>query len=220
MSKNLTIYSRFLLALFAYGFASTLHAEPINNEQVVIEGDVLENILDRKLKASGNAILSRGNQSIEANVIEYDQVSEELYANGNVLLKTKSSQIEGTELELSLDSNTGSIPNASFTSILNARNPKFNNTLRGTASLLFIEGDSKKRLQNASITTCEAGQNDWFINASELEINERSQRVDATNAELEFKGFPILFSPYVNFSFNDDRKSGFLVPSIGSTSRS
>ena len=107
MSKNLTIYSRFLLALFAYGFASTLHAEPINNEQVVIEGDVLENILDRKLKASGNAILSRGNQSIEANVIEYDQVSEELYANGNVLLKTKSSQIEGTELELSLDSNTG-----------------------------------------------------------------------------------------------------------------
>jgi LPS-assembly protein len=220
LSKNLTIYSRFLLALFAYGFASTLHAEPINNEQVVIEGDVLENILDRKLKASGNAILSRGNQSIEANVIEYDQVSEELYANGNVLLKTKSSQIEGTELELSLDSNTGSIPNASFTSILNARNPKFNNTLRGTASLLFIEGDSKKRLQNASITTCEAGQNDWFINASELEINERSQRVDATNAELEFKGFPILFSPYVNFSFNDDRKSGFLVPSIGSTSRS
>ena len=220
MSKNLTIYSRFLLALFAYGFASTLHAEPINNEQVVIEGDVLENILDRKLKASGNAILSRGNQSIEANVIEYDQVSEELYANGNVLLKTKSSQIEGAELELSLDSNTGSIPNASFTSILNARNPKFNNTLRGTASLLFIEGDSKKRLQNASITTCEAGQNDWFINASELEINERSQRVDATNAELEFKGFPILFSPYVNFSFNDDRKSGFLVPSIGSTSRS
>ena len=220
MSKNFTIYSRFLLALFAYGFASTLHAEPINNEQVVIEGDVLENILDRKLKASGNAILSRGNQSVEADVIEYDQVSEELYAYGNVLLKTKSSQIEGTELELSLDSNTGSIPNASFISSLNARNPKFNNTLRGTASLIFLEGESKKRLQNASITTCEAGQNDWFINASELEINERSQRVDATNAELEFKGFPILYSPYVNFSFNDDRKSGFLVPSIGSSSRS
>ncbi|MDA9088100.1 LPS assembly protein LptD, partial [Methylophilaceae bacterium] len=94
------------------------------------------------------------------------------------------------------------------------------NTLRGTASLLFLEGESKKRLQNASITTCEAGQNDWFINASELEINERSQRVDAKNAELEFKGFPLLFSPYVNFSFNDDRKSGFLVPSVGSTSRS
>ena len=125
MSKNLTIYSRFLLALFAYGFASTLHAEPINNEQVVIEGDVLENILDRKLKASGNAILSRGNQSIKANVIEYDQVSEELYANGNVQLSTKSSHIEGTELELSLDSNTGSMPNASFSSSLNS-NSKFN----------------------------------------------------------------------------------------------
>ena len=219
MTKNFTIYSRFLLGLCIYVFAPILYAEPTNNGQVIIEGDVLENILDRKLKASGNAILSRGNQSIKANVIEYDQVSEELYANGNVQLSTKSSHIEGTELELSLESNTGSMPNAAFSSSLNS-NSKFNNTLRGTASLLFLEGESKKRLQNASITTCEAGQNDWFINASELEINERSQRVDAKNAELEFKGFPLLFSPYVNFSFNDDRKSGFLVPSVGSTSRS
>ena len=63
-------------------------------------------------------------------------------------------------------------------------------------------------------------KNDWFINASEIEINERSKTVDATNATLEFKGVPVLFSPLVNFSFNDERKSGFLAPSIGTTSRS
>tara|TARA_B100000035_G_scaffold210907_2_gene180608 strand:- start:1256 stop:3508 length:2253 start_codon:yes stop_codon:yes gene_type:complete len=203
----------YLIPLFANG-------KPLLEGQVIIEGDSLENILDRKLRATGNASLIRDSKSIKANMIEFDQISDELYAKGNVELKTDKSLIKGAELELSLDNTTGSLANATFNSILNDRNTKFNNTLRGTASLLFLEGENKKRLKNASLTTCEIDQDDWFINASELEINERSQRVDAKNAELKFKGIPILFSPLINFSFNDERKSGFLVPSIGSTSRS
>jgi LPS-assembly protein len=40
------------------------------------------------------------------------------------------------------------------------------------------------------------------------------------NARIEFKGVPILYTPYISFSFNNQRKSGFLAPTIGSTSRS
>ncbi len=218
LAKKKTILFTICIGTILYLFPIFANGELLERGQVIIEGDTLENILDRKLKATGNAMLIRDNKSITANQIEYDQISDELYATGNVVLKTDKSEIKGTELELSLDNTTGSLANSTFNSIL--KDSIFNNKLRGKASLLFLEGENKKRLENASLTTCEVNQDDWFINASELEINERSQRVNAKNANLEFKGFPILFSPLVNFSFNDERKSGFLVPSFGSTSRS
>jgi LPS-assembly protein len=217
--KNIKLFT-ICICSASYLISFSANGNPLVEGQVLIEGDSLENILDRKLRASGNASLVTGNKTIEADLIEYDQISDELYATGNVKLETEQSVIEGRELELSIDNNTGSFTDATFNSILNDENPKFNNTLRGKASLLFFEGENKKRLKNASLTTCEVNQDDWFINASELEINERSQRVDARNANLEFKGIPVLFSPLINFSFNDERKSGFLVPNIGSTSRS
>jgi LPS-assembly protein len=220
LAKKKPILFTICISAILYSFPIFANEKPLEEGQVIIEGDTLENILDRKLRATGNAILIKDNKSITANQIEYDQISDELYAAGNVELKTDKSVIQGSKLELSLDNTTGSLVNSTFSSILKDSHSKFNNTLRGKASLLFLEGENKKRLENASLTTCEVNQDDWFINASELEINERSQRVDAKNANLEFKGFPILFSPLINFSFNDERKSGFLVPSIGSTSRS
>jgi len=213
------LYLTTLLGVFSSAISINA-AELLDTNEIVIEGDSLENMIDRKLKASGNAILRKGSKTVQADIIEYDQISNELYAKGNVRLDDTASTITGSELELSMSSSTGVIPNATFVTRLNNTNSVFNKNIRGTASVLFIEGVDKKKLENASITTCDADQNDWFINASEIEINERSKTVEATNATIEFKGVPVLYSPLVNFSFNDERKSGFLAPNIGTTSRS
>ena len=195
-------------------------AEEINDDDLIIEAETLENLIDRKLKASGNAVLKKSGNTIQADLIEYDQISEELYARGNVKLNNGDSYVEGTELDYSIENMTGTIPNATFTTRLNEGSSKFNNTLRGTAGIIFLEGESKKRGENVSITTCEAGQDDWFINASEAEINDKSQRIIAKDATLEFLDVPVFYTPYANFSFNDERKSGFLAPSFGSTLQS
>ena len=204
----------FLNSTLSYG------EEKYSDDTLLIEGDSIENTLDRKLKATGNAVLKKNDRTINADLIEYDQVSDELYAIGNVSIQGGGSNLTGSSLELSVKDNIGVIPNASFSSPLDVPSNKFNNTLRGRAKVLFLEGEDKKRLQNASITTCEVGQDDWFIKASEIEMNDTSKIITAKNAKLEFKGVPILYSPLVNFSFNNDRKSGFLTPSIGTTSRS
>ena len=204
----------FLNSTLSYG------EEQLSDDDLLIEGDAIENTLDRKLKASGNAVLKKGGKIIKADLIEYDQISDELYAIGNINIEGGGGSLTGSSIELSIKENIGSIPNATFSSTINKSNSSFNNKLRGSAKMLFLEGEGKKRLQNASITTCEAGQDDWFIKASEIGINDNSQTVNAKDAKLEFKGIPILYSPLVNFSFNDERKSGFLAPSVGTTSRS
>lgn len=218
IKKNLLSYT-FLFFILSFSI-SIAFAEELSDADVVIEADSLENMIERKLKAIGNAVISKANQKVQADIIEYDQISEELHARGNVILETNTSHIEGAELEYSLSSQTGSIPNATFSTILDNSNSSFNNTLRGTASLIFLEGENKKSGNNFKVTTCEAGQDDWYIKAAEAEINQKSQRLIAKDVQLEFFGYPVLYSPYANFSFNDQRKSGFLVPSIGSTSRS
>jgi LPS-assembly protein len=39
----------------------------------------------------------------------------------------------------------------------------------------------------------------------------------AKHARLRIRGIPVLYTPYINFPIDDRRKSGFLVPSIGSS---
>ena len=220
MIKNkLFIFFTSIFFILTFSISIAL-AEELSDDDILIEADSLENMIDRKLKATGNATLIKSDQKIKADLIEYDQISEELYARGNVVLDTSTSHIEGAELEYSLNSQTGSIPNASFSTQIDDSGSIFNNTLRGTASLIFIEGEDKKSGENFKVTTCEANQDDWYIKASEAEINQKSQRLVAKDVQLEFFGWPVLYSPYANFSFNDQRKSGFLVPSFGSTSKS
>ena len=217
-------------------------SSPVNSlteNSIVIEGDSLESILDRKLRATGNASILKGNQSITADFIEYDQISEELYAKGKIKITTPELELKGTELEMSLAENTGTIANASFIAKINqAKNTgsianasfaadasktkisKFNDELRGTATKIFLEGKDKKKLENAKITTCEADQNEWFITSGETLIDQSSGNIKAKDAILTLKGVPIMYSPYIDFSTTSQRRSGWLLPTAGTTTTS
>ena len=195
--------------------------EGLSANDILIEGDSLESILDRKLRASGNALISKGNQSIKADFIEYDQISEELYAKGQITITTPDLELKGSELEMSLAENTGSIANGSFVANINENTPsRFNKELRGTATKIFLEGEDKKKLENAKVTTCEADQNEWFITSDETFIDQSSGNIKAKHATLTLKGVPIMYSPYVDFSTTSQRRSGWLLPTAGSTTTS
>ena len=195
--------------------------EGLSENDILIEGDSLESILDRKLRASGNALISKGNQSITADFIEYDQISEELYAKGQITITTPDLELKGSELEMSLAENTGSIANGSFVANINENTPsRFNKELRGTATKIFLEGEDKKKLENAKVTTCDAGQNEWFITSDETIIDQSSGNIKAKHATLTLKGVPIMYSPYVDFSTTSQRRSGWLLPTAGTTDTS
>ena len=86
----------FLNSTLSYG------EEKYSDDTLLIEGDSIENTLDRKLKATGNAVLKKNDRTINADLIEYDQVSDELYAIGNISIQGGGSKLTGSSLELSL----------------------------------------------------------------------------------------------------------------------
>ena len=236
---------------------------------IQIEGDKLELYLDRKMRASGNAEISKGDQHIYGDNIEYDVQNDELKVTGNARIDLGDSEIKGPALKMKLSESIGEMRDASVSmsktvtgtgqkepaprndpsvytqsKLLNSQtsltdNPKLYqdsyrepakpiglealpplSSSRGDAEVVFFEGQDKKRLKNARYTTCEAGVDDWYIKAKEIELNDYTQSGTAKNAYVEFKGVPLLYTPWMTFSFNNERKSGLLAPTIGSTTNS
>jgi LPS-assembly protein len=91
---------------------------------------------------------------------------------------------------------------------------------RGDAKTILFEGQNKKRLMDARYTTCAADSDDWYLKASELELDDYTKTATAKNARIEFMGVPFLYTPWISFSFLNQRKSGLLTPTVGTTSRS
>ena len=91
---------------------------------------------------------------------------------------------------------------------------------RGDAQMLYFEGDGKKRLVKSRYTTCAADSDDWYIKSGQLKIDGETKVAVATNATVEFKGVPVLYTPWINFPYANQRKSGLLAPTWGTTTKS
>jgi LPS-assembly protein len=225
---------------------------------IEIEGDKLDLYLDRKMRATGNAIISKGDQKVYGDNIEYDILNDELLVDGNVRIELGNGQITGPSLRMHLSETIGEMRDASIVLDKNTagsdiqhinnsallqeqedsnRDPKLyiagdsalssSNGIakslegsRADAKEILFEGQNKKRLKEARYTTCDAGVDDWYIKANEIEINDYTSYVEAKHAYVEFKGVPLLYSPWLGFSYNNQRKSGLLAPTFGTTSRS
>ncbi|QDD10579.1 LPS-assembly protein LptD [Candidatus Methylopumilus planktonicus] len=203
----------------------------ISEGSIEIEGDSLETLLDRKMKAKGNAILKKGNKTIKAEVIEYDEISEKIITSGITNIALENMSLRGSKLSLKLSDETGQMDDASFNFTPDKKQEKSSirkgvvvtersYDFRGDAKAIFFEGENKKRLQSARITTCEADSNDWYLKSSDMQVDSKTDSINASHAVVEFKGLPVLYTPYINFSLNKNRKSGFLSSTFGTTTKS
>jgi LPS-assembly protein len=151
----------------AEDLATQKQSPEISQGSIEIEGDSLETLLDRKMKAKGNAILKKGNKTIKAEVIEYDEISEKLITTGNTNIELENMSLRGSKLSLILSNETGQMDDASFNFTPDNKQEKSSikkgvvvtkrsYDFRGDAKTIFFEGENKKRLQSGRITTCEA----------------------------------------------------------------
>ena len=186
-------------------------AEADQNEPAIIEADRLTGKKDGQIEAIGNATLSHDGQSISADQLLYQQSTKDLDAQGSVVLKQDGNTLSGPHLLFNLGNSVGKM-----------EQPQFyleENSARGSAEALSIQDRQHISLENATYTTCPAGNDDWMMKMGALELNRDTQIGVAHNASVEFKGVPFLYTPWMDFPLDDQRKSGFLAPIFGGTSQ-
>jgi LPS-assembly protein len=180
-----------------------------DGDAVYLRADKLDGDNEKSIEASGNVELRTRRQTVLADWLHYDLVTEEIWAKGNVLMRRGVDTISGPEARFKRTNDSGFFHQPAFHIGELAS--------RGTASELLFVDENHYELKDMSYTTCVAGNDDWYLNAREVDLDRSRLVGTARNASIVFKGATILSSPYLDFPLSNERKSGFLTPVFGST---
>ncbi len=88
---------------------------------------------------------------------------------------------------------------------------------RGAAKDIKVTAAGKLRLNEVSYTSCPKGNDDWVLRADRIRIDQGTGVGTARGARLDFKGVPILYFPYISYPVTNQRKSGWLIPDLGTS---
>ena len=75
------------------------------------------------------------------------------------------------------------------------------------------------KLAKAFVSSCDAACPDWHLEFTSLDFNTSSKWINIWNPVLYMKDTPLLYFPYLGFSTDKERRSGFLRPYFGVSSR-
>ena len=209
-----------LLAFPNHSQADAQGAAPI-----VLEADNVESEGKDKVTLKGKAFVAQGRQSITGEKIEYDRKNDKVKAKGGVELRSVAGDlISAEEVDLDVNTSIGNAKNAKFKLAKRGNITEETNAVevqsRGSAKNVSVEGEDFVRLKGAVYTTCVEGQDDFYIRASELELDRATGIGTAKHARFVFFRIPFLYLPRVSFPISDKRKTGFLFPTLGTDSES
>ena len=91
---------------------------------------------------------------------------------------------------------------------------------RGGADTAYLLQPGISRYETASYTTCPDDSNVWKLHAKSVSIYEDEGEGIARHARINIKSVPVLYTPWLSFPIDDRRKTGFLIPSFGSSENS
>ncbi len=174
-------------------------------------GERISGRTDLETVLEGDAMLRRGDVVIRADRMEHYQPDDLAKARGNVRINRAGNVYEGPLLELKIDSFEGFFLQPRY---------QFLQGGHGQADRVDFLDENRAVITNATYTTCRRlpGPNwmpDWILRAASMSLDYEEDVGVAQGAVLSFKGLPILPVPYLSFPLSDQRKSGFLPPTIG-----
>ena len=181
----------------------------------VLRADRLQARPDLDVVAEGRVEFRRAGTVIRADRISYDSAEDRANAKGNVRVSRDGNHYWGPELQLQVQRFEGFFLEPQFT---------LGRTGAGGSAQRFEFVDASRSVAvNATYTSCPrdgSGDPDWLLKADRVRLDLEANEGVAEGAVLRFLGVPILGFPVLTFPLTDERKSGWLPPTINLDSKS
>jgi LPS-assembly protein len=161
---------------------------------------------------SGDVKLQRADQQLQADSIDYNNVSTDYDARGNVRYQEAGQLLAASHMQGNTEASRGIADDVRY-QMLDARG-------NGVAKQGHMLDAQHSRYTMATYSTCDVGHHLWEFRARSITINKDTGVGVARGATMRLGKVPFLYLPYFTFPTDDRRKSGFLYPTIGNTSRS
>ncbi|WP_448565617.1 LPS-assembly protein LptD [Thalassotalea ganghwensis] len=182
------------------------------NDSITIFSKRSEIIENQRASFFGGVTLMNKDQAINANQIEIDRLTETIKARGDIHFQNQGLNIFASSLMASEKNKETELLDSSYQ--LNG------NPGHGSAGKIYVNLDGTLSLVDSSFTTCYGETPDWQLQASEINISVKENLGEAFHARLKVFDIPVLYIPYISFPVTNERKSGFLYPTIRSSNNS
>lgn len=159
--------------------------------------------------AETEVVITGGETRLEADYVEFSDITKDAFAKGNVLFISGKDTITCKSMSVNLSSETGTISQGTIF-IQDGNYYISGDKLRKTGAFTY---DAEK----GSITTCQGETPDWKITGKEIEVTVDGYG-HASHATFWAKKMPALYTPYFIFPAKTTRQTGLLMPMAGYSS--
>ena len=196
----------------------------VSSPAVVIRADSQQKEGDL-YQLSGQAEVIYGSLRLTADRIEYNDATGQIVATGNVHFfhLTEEADLQATRAEYNLPAGAGSFYDVEGSvgaqirdgsSVLTSTNPFF-----FTAERVDREGENNYRVVNGQLTVCTVPDPTWLFSAARATI-QPGVSARLYSGKLRFWKIPVFYFPFLYKSLRRiPRSSGFLIPTLGNSSR-
>ena len=158
----------------------------------------------------GDVVIEKHELRIRADHAEYDNTNKQVSVTGNVHVDTPSMSVDADGGNFLVGTERSEFINIQFY-IPETR-------LRGGAESVTSPGKNIAKMHDSYVTSCPPDDIDWLLQAKSIQLDMEDEYGKAKGVLLRFKQVPILYTPYIEFPIGDRRRSGLLIPTIGTSS--
>ena len=179
--------------------------------------------------AQGNVHIAEPLRDLHAEYVQYLRDPEHILAKGQVHFHETGLELVAEDLDYVPTTHLGQALHITYITspspgpiklLLDPRSPapRPRQKSYGSADTVQFLGPQHYQMLGARYTTCGSSKPDWYISAERIDLDYRSNIGQAYNARLHFLGSTIGWLPWIDFPLDGQRKSGFLPPTLASTS--
>ncbi|MGM0525051.1 MAG: LPS-assembly protein LptD [Pseudomonadota bacterium] len=183
--------------------------QSLTQDEVAVRSQQAEIFNDQRANFFGDVVIQRNSQWLMTESATVDQTGQTIEAKNGVRFTDGFINVTGDSFYFDGNSEVAELRQTNY--------QMASTNARGTAGLLQVSTQHVSLL-DSSFTTCPTPEPAWQLTAERIEINETSDYGEAWDAKLRLFDVPVFYLPYFTFPVNDSKKTGFLYPTIDSSS--
>lgn len=186
--------------------------DPANAETTFRTNAGLSQINQNLINIDGDVIVQQGYRTIQNDdATTIDRGENTVLMDGNVEFREPGILLLGSSAFIDSDNSANRVEDAQY--VLHDYGAHGN-----AESIVYTADSGLVSIENGEFSRCEPGSNFWKLRADSIVLDQEANRGYADNVSLRLGDVPIFYYPgTLPFPLGDERISGFLAPSTGST---
>ncbi len=160
--------------------------------------------------AKGKVDLREGARILNADYVLFDEKTQDIFAEGNVVFQDEGDRIECQKLQLNLISKKGKIDGGKI--YLQKGN------FHVTGEEIEKVGEAQYTIKKGEFTTCGWEDPAWKFSAQEVDVTVEGY-AKTKSTKFYIKDVPVFYLPWGIFPVKTERQSGLLMPGFAVSSR-